>query len=332
MKYERENSGKPRISDQAIEDAGMLKKWALVLVVFYFAGTTWATDVDIACSGEGGGIVGINYEVTGSPAVRAFALDITVAAGIIEDICDYHIGESTAPNPGYGIFPGNFGRYITVDPDTGQVLDWDVNDYTPIADPNSPGALGGLGTSGITIEMAALYYPAGDSSPNAPPASGTLCKIKISKPTGLLVSENMTRGGIVLTDPTVKPNVTVSNCWPPPPPPFPPWYSTYENWVVLGRPDCWCRWPFGNGYQCDGDVDGKTETFFKYRIYGKDLVAIVENWKKKIDDPTLNPCADIDHKPETFFKYRVYGKDLAIVVANWKKKDTDLAGDCPRPE
>ncbi len=116
-----------------------------------------------------------------------------------------------------------------------------------------------------------------------------------------------------------------------------PHYDYYADWVAMGRPDCWCASPFdGTYYQCDGDADGKTETFFNYRIYGRDLNLVVENWKRKIDDPLLDPCADIDHEAETFFKYRVYGKDLGIVVANWKKKDrgdpydpeTQLPNDC----
>jgi hypothetical protein len=104
-------------------------------------------------------------------------------------------------------------------------------------------------------------------------------------------------------------------------------YSTYNDWVVLGRPNCWCE-----RFQCDGDADGSTETFFKYRVYGNDLGLIVANWKRKIGDPLLDPCADIDHKAETFFGYRVYGKDLGKIVANWKKKDSQLPGNCPRPE
>ena len=108
---------------------------------------------------------------------------------------------------------------------------------------------------------------------------------------------------------------------------LPSTYSTYNDWLTLGKPSCWC-WP----YQCDGDADGGTETVLKYRIYGKDLGLIVDNWKRKIEDPLLDPCADIDHKAETVLKYRVYGKDLAKTVANWKRKDTDLTGDCPRPE
>jgi hypothetical protein len=59
---------------------------------------------------------------------------------------------------------------------------------------------------------------------------------------------------------------------------------------------------------------------------------VVENWKRKINDPLLNPCADIDHKSQGLAKFRVYGNDLNIVVGNWKAKDSTLPGDCPRPE
>jgi hypothetical protein len=112
---------------------------------------------------------------------------------------------------------------------------------------------------------------------------------------------------------------------------FPSEYSTYNDFLAykaVGKdPNCWCA-----PYQCDGDADGSTETILKYRIYGRDLGLIVENWKRTIDDPLLDPCADIDHKAETVLKFRVYGKDLAIVVSNWRRKDADLAGNCPRPE
>lgn len=105
-------------------------------------------------------------------------------------------------------------------------------------------------------------------------------------------------------------------------------YSSFGDWVALGRPTCWCE-----PYQCDGDADGKTSgSPFNWRIYGGDLNLILDNWKKKIDDPTLNPCADIDHKAETYENYRVYANDLSILLTAWKKKDAELAGDCPRPE
>ena len=104
-------------------------------------------------------------------------------------------------------------------------------------------------------------------------------------------------------------------------------YSTYNDWAALGSPDCWCR-----PYQCDGDADGATQGIQRYRIMSNDLDIVAANWKKKIDDPTLDPCADIDHKPQGFQDYRVMSTDLAILIANWKKIDSDLAGDCPRPE
>lgn len=307
-----------------------MRKIVLPLVIALFATPVWATDVDVSCTPDGMEVT-INYAVTGSPAARAFALDISVDAGVIESISAYKVGESTEADPGFGIFPGNFGRYIVVDPDTGEVESWEVADYTPVADPCDPGALGGLGTAGITIEMGALYYPTDDGSVNAPATSGTLCKITVSEACTVSIAENVTRGGVVLTDPSVTPTVTLgtcdvvgeAEC-------FPSDNADYDTWVALGRPKCWCAPPDGSGYQCDGDVDGATETIFKYRIYGKDLAAVVANWKKKAGDPDLDPCADIDHKSETIFKYQVYGKDLNTVVTNWKKKDADLPQDCPR--
>jgi len=110
---------------------------------------------------------------------------------------------------------------------------------------------------------------------------------------------------------------------------FPSTYSTYNDWVTLGKPDCWCK-----PYQCDGDADGvDSGGVNKYRVFTGDLNLIVANWKKKAGDATLNPCADIDHKDSGGInKYRVFTGDLSVLVANWKKKDAALLGNCPRPE
>ena len=105
-------------------------------------------------------------------------------------------------------------------------------------------------------------------------------------------------------------------------------YSTFQDWVTLGRPACWCA-----RYQCDGDTDGQASAFpFKYRVSIRDLWVLTDNWKKTIDDPTLDPCADIDHKAEGPEQYRVFNTDLAILLSNWKKSDAELPGRCPRPE
>jgi len=111
---------------------------------------------------------------------------------------------------------------------------------------------------------------------------------------------------------------------------FPKDFSTYSDWAAMGKPDCWCYcWP----YQCDGDVDGAdSHLSSSYRIDAGDLQLIVDNWKKKIDDPTLNPCADIDHKAEGLENYRVFMNDLAVLLVNWMKAVAQLPGDCPRLE
>ena len=108
---------------------------------------------------------------------------------------------------------------------------------------------------------------------------------------------------------------------------LPSTYSTYDDWVALGKPDCWC-WP----YQCDGDADGATQGLFKTRVGTNDLSLIIANWLKTADDPDLDPCADLDHKAQGLLQYRVGTNDLSILVGNWQKTDAELPGNCPRPE
>lgn len=110
---------------------------------------------------------------------------------------------------------------------------------------------------------------------------------------------------------------------------FPTTNPHYSDWVLLGRPSCWCA-----PYQCDGDTDDDTSGFpANFRIHLRDLNILVDNWQRRIDNPLLDPCADIDHKDSgALSRYRVSVGDLNILVGNWQKRDRDLRGDCPRPE
>jgi len=312
-----------------------MRKIAVTLAVLLLATPALAA-VKIIIEDEGGYTAAIKYETDGGEVVRAFALDIKVVGATIDGCSDYVKGESAPGNVGYGIFPANFSRHITVDAATGEVTTWDVNEYTPVADAADPGALGGLGTDGVTIEMGGLWYPPEADSPNAPPNSGVLCKLTVSDDCTMSAVENPTRGGVVLTDPSVTPTVDTTGatdvqitgeivC-------FPDTNPQYNDWVALGSPNCWCAPPEGSGYQCDGDTDGKTSGFpFNYRVFTGDLSILVANWQKKAGDPELDPCADVDHKSSGFpFNYRVFTGDLSVLVTNWQKKDADLPGDCPR--
>jgi len=299
----------------------MMRRFMLIVAALVFASPALAVTIDANKVSDG---VAITY--TGGTGVRAFALDVTVDNGAtITGISGFYSGEGA----GYGIFPGNFRDFIA--PATPNWVD--VN-YTPVAPEGDPGAAGALGESAITIELGSLY----DGAPNQPPPDGNLCVLTIDAPNGdcnVCISLNPERGNVVLEDASeAAVNLPPDGCRHILFDCFPSSYTTYNDWVTMGKPGCWCAPPNGSGYQCDGDADGVDSGMpFKYRVYGGDVTMLINNWKKKITDPTLDPCADFDHKDSGMpFKYRVYGSDVTTLITNWKAKDTALPGDCPRPE
>lgn len=307
-----------------------------VIALMMLTAPVWATVTIEAVQRPGELIVDINYKVEGeTELVRAFALDVSVDAGVITEVNDYAVGDD---NGGYGIFPANFSLFINVDPDgTVPENEWEDGDYTPVAPGTDPGALGGIDTNGVTLELGALYET------QAPGAEGTLCSLTVSENCHVSLALNGMRGNVVLENAAEPGEVVLvetdigGDC-------FPSSFSTYADWVRYGKPNCWCAPPEGNGLQCDGDADGNWENpFRKYRVYIQDLNVLIANWQLKDDVVGLpggpNPCADIDHKWENpFRKYRVYIQDLNIVIKNWQVRDTDvpgLPGDCgtlARPE
>jgi hypothetical protein len=83
-------------------------------------------------------------------------------------------------------------------------------------------------------------------------------------------------------------------------------------------------------YQCDGDANGDTQVI-GWRVYTNDLNRLAASWQAKIGDANLDACADFKHDGQVI-GWRVYTNDLNVLAANWQKKDTQLGGDCPRPE
>jgi hypothetical protein len=292
------------------------------LVVAVLATPALAT-VAITVTDLGDGKAAIGY--SGTELVRAFALDITVDAGTIEAISDFAVGDN---NNGYGIFPANFSRYITVDAVTGEVSDWAKQGYTPVADANDPGALGGLGTSGITIEMGSLY------DTKAPPLQGRLCVITLSGPCKVTVATNATRGNVVLenaSEATVDlagaTNVPVGGA-----------ASGYtgpqpDQWQAVGKPDCWIA--SLNARQCHGDADGTSQGKQKFWVSTNDLDILIASWNKTLEQidgqkvgGVLLICADFDHLSQGKSGFRVSTNDLDILIANWQAADKP-APDCP---
>ena len=194
--------------EQEMRGWSFMKKIALMLSFLLLASVASAAVtvrvVDV------NGLAAITYECTDGDVVRAFGLDVTVNTGTITGINGFHRGESTADSPGYGIFPGAFASSITVDPNTGEVSDWNVADYTPVANPliYPEDTLGGLGTPGVTLELGGLWAI---SDPAAqPPSTGTLCTLSLSNTATVTIKANRTRAGetgIVLVDPGEAPTV-----------------------------------------------------------------------------------------------------------------------------
>jgi hypothetical protein len=176
--------------------------------------------VTITCSDEGSGVVAIYYN-SGTDAVRAFALDVTIDSECttISNVTDYTGGEGNK----YGIFPGSIDLSDVNNPVWG----------TPVAPSDDPGAEGtGLGTSRVILEMGTLYET------TAPTSSGMLCKLHLVVVEGttchVSIAVETTRGGVVLENGTSV-SITSTGC--------------YVVFPASGPP-CW------DDSQCHGDANG----------------------------------------------------------------------------
>ena len=299
-----------------------MRKMIFALVVVMMAAPAWAA-INISIADLGNGQAAINY--SGTELARAFALDITVDAGTIDAISDYAVGDD---NNGYGIFPANFSRFITVDATSGEVSDWAVAGYSPVADANDPGALGGLLTNGITVEMGSLYDAA------APALSGQLCILTVSSACNMTVTANATRGNVVLEDASEATvdlagatNISVGGVGPNYTGPYP------AQWEAVGKPDCWVA--SINPRQCHGDADGTSQGKNKFWVSTNDLDVLIAAWNKSfaaIDglDSGGTPliCGDFDNQSQGKNKFRVSTNDLDILIANWQAANLPDP-DCP---
>lgn len=300
-----------------------MKTLIFPLLVAVLAAPAWAT-IAIQVTDLGGGKAAIDY--SGTELARAFALDVTVDAGTIEAVSDFAVGDD---NNGYGIFPANFGRFITVDPVSGDVTDWAIAGYTPVADPNDPGALSGLGTNGITLEMASLY------DTKAPPLQGRLCVLTVSESCKVSVTTNATRGNVVLenasqatVDLAGATNVQVGST-------SGGGYTGAhpDEWQAVGKPDCWIA--SLNPRQCRGDADGASQGKQQFWVSTNDLDILIAAWNKPLEQiSTLKVgnvpviCADFDHLSQGKSKFRVSTNDLDVLIANWQLAGQPAPG-CP---
>ncbi len=108
---------------------------------------------------------------------------------------------------------------------------------------------------------------------------------------------------------------------------FPSDHPDYDQWVMAGKPDCWC-YP----RQCHGDADGNKEGSpigGYYYVGPGDIGVMVPGWM--VREPPKGPgisaaqaCGDYDHAMQGNIiggYYRVGPGDIAIMVDTWMVKE-----------
>ena len=165
-----------------------MKKTVIVLLALIFAAPAMAVDDVVFDINElGDGCVTIDYDATAAPNdVSAFALKVSVDAGTILAVTDFHVGESNSTVKGYGIFPCN----IDINQSTG-LVDLYGNPVAPNTATDADGT--GIDTNSVILELGALYVDGYE-----PNRTGTLCKIELSEVCTMTLTANATRGNVVL--------------------------------------------------------------------------------------------------------------------------------------
>ena len=122
-----------------------MRRAVFLILMFILTGAVSAGTIRITAEDAGNQRLRVGYEITsGSTLPVGFGLDIALS------------NEATFQNVAsvssyFPIYPGT----VVINPGTGEIDDYG----TPIAPPMAPGSLGGLGTSGVTVEMGVLGEP-----------------------------------------------------------------------------------------------------------------------------------------------------------------------------
>ena len=270
-----------------------MKRMLAVLVVLLLTAPVLA-DPSISCSFVDN-VATISYSgVDPCNLIVALGLDITADGANITNVGGWDPNEDD-----YWVYPGSIS-----------IADGNVSAYgTPVAAANSPG----FNAAGTTIEMGALWNVGeGIPAPNAP--SGDLFTVTVDGYCTLYVTGNTTRGGVVLEGGSTVP--VDSNCVYELTECMMATHPDYNDWVEVGKPDCWCY-----KRQCRGDATGTPVGIFW--VQTADVTALRAALYEAPNDMEPNDiCADFNHRPVGVF--RVQSDDVAIIRSGLYVEPNDL--------
>lgn len=163
-------------------------KYVLMLIAVSMLAMPALASVTISCVDNGNCTFNIVSTSTETGNIRAFALNVSVDGG-------QTIMAGSNWNASYNVCPGS---YVS-----------SSNLGTPICNGSKyPGTLGGLTTSGVTLEMASLYAPGQPAPGKTGVVLGTLT---VSGACNVTLAANTIRGGsVIMEDPTATPTVTLN--------------------------------------------------------------------------------------------------------------------------
>ena len=299
-----------------------MRKLCFVLTALLLTVPAMAT-IDVNCAQVGTTAdVEVTYDATADGNIpRAFGLDITVDSSATIDAL---VSDSNE----FWVHPGR----IVIS--SGNITD----EANALAVTGSTGALGGLGTGGITVEMGSLWDDEDANHPNQPPSTGVLLTFTVSGDCNVTIAGNAARGNVVLES-TAEASVAYSGCGVTVGSVgcFPSGHADHATWVARGSPTCWC----GSGRQCYGDAaDDKAGSANKgyYYVGNSDLGVLVAAWRVKQPPKgsgiigTAGVCADFAHdKAGSANKgyYYVGNSDLGLLVSSWRVKEPPKGSGVP---
>ncbi len=274
-------------------------KQVILFIILVLAGSGFSLNLTLTDANDGSVLLGYDANSEGKPPV-CFGLKVTVDAGVISAVTPTFAGYG----PGFGVFPGT----ITIDPNTGEI----VNPGSPVALPYERGAAGtGIDTNSVILELGTIH------DGNKPGLAGTLARITVSqRPCTLCVATDPIRGNIVMPGQTAIKDVNAciflessgsQECV----------KSTapfYADWIQWGKPACWC-------YQrnCRGDIDGIKSGL--YWVSATDL-GLFRQAFNKLNLPSNGICADNNRTKSG--PYWVCSLDLDIFRQYFNKPETNV--------